>query len=135
MSDDRFAVTRTVTLKKGEGRNLKAGGLWVYDNEIAAVAGGGENGTLAVVKDFDGYPMGIGVHHPRADAVPPSQHGGYGRVPSGARARSVGISEEDRGHFLVPRDLRRGRLAAGHRGGQVLRCACNSVAFPRNGPV
>ena len=23
-----------VTLKKGEGRTLKAGGMWVYDNEI-----------------------------------------------------------------------------------------------------
>ena len=23
-----------VTLKKGEGRTLKAGGAWVYDNEI-----------------------------------------------------------------------------------------------------
>lgn len=24
-----------VTLKKGEGRTLKAGGAWVFDNEIA----------------------------------------------------------------------------------------------------
>ena len=23
-----------VTLKKGEGRTLKAGGMWIYDNEI-----------------------------------------------------------------------------------------------------
>ena len=23
-----------VTLKKGEGRTLKAGGAWIYDNEI-----------------------------------------------------------------------------------------------------
>ena len=63
MSDERYTVTRTVTLKKGEGRSLKSGGLWVYDNEIASVAGGGENGTLAAVKDFDGYPMGIGVYN------------------------------------------------------------------------
>ena len=56
MSEDRFAVTRTVTLKKGGGRSLKAGGLWVYDNEIDTVVGGGENGALAAVKDFDGYP-------------------------------------------------------------------------------
>ena len=63
MSFDRYQVTRTVTLKKGEGRSLKAGGLWVYDNEIASTVGGGENGTLAAVKDFDGYPMGIGVYN------------------------------------------------------------------------
>ena len=63
MSEERFAVTRTVTLKKGEGRSLKAGGLWVYDNEIAQVIGGGENGALCAVKDFDGYPMGIGVYN------------------------------------------------------------------------
>ena len=25
-----------VTLKKGEGRTLKAGGMWVFDNEIAS---------------------------------------------------------------------------------------------------
>ena len=25
------------TLKKGEGRSLKAGGPWVYDNEIASI--------------------------------------------------------------------------------------------------
>ena len=28
-----------VVLKKGEGRTLKAGGMWVYDNEIASVTG------------------------------------------------------------------------------------------------
>ncbi len=55
-----FEVLRTVTLKKGEGRSLKAGGLWIYDNEIASVIGAGENGCLVRVNDFDGYPMGIG---------------------------------------------------------------------------
>ena len=55
-----FEIGRTVTLKKGEGRSLKAGGLWIYDNEIASVIGTGENGCLVRVNDFDGYPMGIG---------------------------------------------------------------------------
>ena len=27
-----------VTLKKGEGRLLKSGGAWIFDNEISAVA-------------------------------------------------------------------------------------------------
>ena len=28
-----------VTLKKGEGRTIKSGGLWIYDNEIATITG------------------------------------------------------------------------------------------------
>lgn len=55
-----FEIGRIVTLKKGEGRSLKRGGLWIYDNEIASVTGTGENGCLVRVNDFDGYPMGIG---------------------------------------------------------------------------
>lgn len=50
-----------VTLKKGEGRLLKAGGLWVFDNEIAEVKGDFDNGAMVSVQDFDGYPMGQGV--------------------------------------------------------------------------
>lgn len=49
-----------VTLKKGEGRALKAGGLWVYDNEIASVVGSFHDGDVVLVHDFDGYPMGRG---------------------------------------------------------------------------
>lgn len=50
----------TVKLKRGEGRLLKAGGLWVFDNEIACVEGTYLNGALVRVCDFDGYPMGTG---------------------------------------------------------------------------
>ena len=50
----------TVTLKKGEGRTLKAGGLWVFDNEIAKIDGEFENGDIVAVLDFDGYFMGYG---------------------------------------------------------------------------
>lgn len=49
-----------VTLKKGEGRTLKAGGMWVYDNEIESVVGNFENGDIVEVHDFDGYRMGCG---------------------------------------------------------------------------
>jgi 23S rRNA (cytosine1962-C5)-methyltransferase len=49
-----------VTLKKGEGRSLKSGGMWIFDNEIASVSGGVLNGDLVEVQDFDGYPMGTG---------------------------------------------------------------------------
>ncbi len=53
-------MSAVVTLKKGEGRTLKAGGMWVYDNEIAAIDGTFENGDLVNIHDFDGYPMGRG---------------------------------------------------------------------------
>lgn len=52
-----FAV---VTLKKGEGRTLKAGGAWIYDNEIASIMGEFSDGDLVLVHDHDGYPMGRG---------------------------------------------------------------------------
>ena len=50
----------TVTLKKGEGRTLKAGGMWVFDNEIASILGTFENGDIVNIHDFDGYFMGYG---------------------------------------------------------------------------
>lgn len=48
------------TLKKGEGRTLKAGGAWIFDNEIASILGSFEDGDIVLVHDFDGYPMGRG---------------------------------------------------------------------------
>ena len=52
-----FAV---VTLKKGEGRMLKSGGAWIFDNEIDSVLGEFDDGDIVLVHDFDGYPMGRG---------------------------------------------------------------------------
>ena len=49
-----------VTLKKGEGRTLKQGGPWVYDNEVESIMGSFEDGDIVIVHDFDGYPMGRG---------------------------------------------------------------------------
>lgn len=49
-----------VTLKKGEGRTLKAGSAWVYDNEIDSIMGSFENGDIVTVHDFDGYFLGYG---------------------------------------------------------------------------
>lgn len=49
-----------VQLKKGEGRTLKSGGMWVYDNEIAGISGEFTNGDMVEVHDFDGYFMGYG---------------------------------------------------------------------------
>ena len=62
MNRDRAAVT----LKKGEGRALKAGGMWIYDNEIASVEGCFADGDVVEVRDFDGYVMGSGFINSRS---------------------------------------------------------------------
>ena len=49
-----------VTLKKGEGRMLKSGGLWIFDNEIASILGSFEDGDIVAVHDFDCYGLGKG---------------------------------------------------------------------------
>lgn len=49
-----------VKLRKGEGRSLKSGGLWIYDNEIDTITGSYENGELVYVHDFDDYYLGCG---------------------------------------------------------------------------
>lgn len=49
-----------VKLRKGEGRYLKAGGAWVFDNEIDVINGSYENGDIVSLVDFDDYPMGVG---------------------------------------------------------------------------
>jgi 23S rRNA (cytosine1962-C5)-methyltransferase len=59
-SAEDLASPATTVLKKGEGRTLKKGGLWVYDNEIASVKGDYQNGDIIGVEDFDGYFMGYG---------------------------------------------------------------------------
>ena len=53
-------MSAVVILKKGEGRTLKAGGMWIYDNEIASIEGEYVNGDLVQVHDFDGFAMGKG---------------------------------------------------------------------------
>ena len=47
-------------LKKHEGRLLKSGGAWIFDNEIDRIEGSFINGDLVAVIDHDGYPMGTG---------------------------------------------------------------------------
>lgn len=58
--EDLFKITGEVTLKKGGGRELKAGGMWIYDNEIDTFSDGVTDGGLVELHDFDGYFMGIG---------------------------------------------------------------------------
>ena len=59
-STKRLVSGGTATIKKREGRQLKAGGLWIYDNEIDSLTGDYENGDILSVLDFDGYFLGYG---------------------------------------------------------------------------
>jgi len=38
-----------VNLRKGEGRTIKAGGLWIFDNEIESVMGSVEDGDVILM--------------------------------------------------------------------------------------
>lgn len=64
--EDLFKETACVRIKKGTGRTLKAGGAWIYDNEIDTISGDFENGDLVTVEDFDGYPLGHGFINTRS---------------------------------------------------------------------
>ena len=55
-----LACPAAVILKKGEGRLLKSGALWVFDNEISSVMGSFDDGDILAVRDFDGFFMGWG---------------------------------------------------------------------------
>lgn len=59
-------TSASVYIKKGQGRALKAGGLWIYDNEIDRTEGEFENGDMVNVFDFDGYPLGCGFINTRS---------------------------------------------------------------------
>ena len=45
-----YTVSATVRIRKGQGRSLKSGGAWVYDNEIEAIEGSFENGGKSEAK-------------------------------------------------------------------------------------
>lgn len=55
-----MAMQASVHIRKGEARALKAGGMWIYDNEIDRIQGDFENGDMVTVLDFDGYNLGCG---------------------------------------------------------------------------
>lgn len=55
-----LAADATAILKKHEGRTIKSGGLWIYDNELSHIEGDFENGDIISIRDFDGYFLGYG---------------------------------------------------------------------------
>lgn len=65
-SEDSLVRNATVTIRKREAREFKAGGAWIYDNEIASVSGDYEDGDILRVEDFDGYFLGYGFINSRS---------------------------------------------------------------------
>ncbi|WP_035775441.1 class I SAM-dependent rRNA methyltransferase [Butyrivibrio sp. VCB2001] len=53
-------MSAKVILRKGQGREFKSGGLWIYDNEIDRVEGNFENGDIVELHDFDDFFLGYG---------------------------------------------------------------------------
>jgi 23S rRNA (cytosine1962-C5)-methyltransferase len=49
-----------VVLKQNEGRNAKAGGAWIYDNEIESITGECVDGDIVLVRDNNGVALGKG---------------------------------------------------------------------------
>ena len=51
----------TAVLRRGEGRLLRSGGLWIYDNEIDSITGTYDNGDIVSVRDHRGIFLGYGA--------------------------------------------------------------------------
>ena len=58
--NENLAGGAAARIKKGGARAFKAGGLWIYDNEISRIDGTFEDGDILAVEDFDGYFLGWG---------------------------------------------------------------------------
>lgn len=69
-SEDRYQIQGDLILKKGEGRTIKSGGAWIYDNEVRELQKADEasfrNGGIVRVLDFDGYFMGYGFYNEKS---------------------------------------------------------------------
>ncbi len=106
MNEKGVKVNNTiVTLKKGEGRYLKQGGLWIFDNEIDTIEGTFKNGEVVSVRDFDGYPLGKGFINQnskiririltRKENVEINEDLIYSRVKAAWEYRKTVLSEKD----------------------------------------
>ena len=68
----------SIRLRRGEGRSFKAGGPWIYDNEIGEVLGDPADGDVVAIEDYNGSPgcrlSQPGLHHRGAGPVPEAGH-------------------------------------------------------------
>ena len=59
-SETSLVSEASAIIRKGQARELKGGGAWIYDNEIGHMEGSYRNGDIVSVRDFDGYFLGYG---------------------------------------------------------------------------
>ena len=117
-----------VTLKKGEGRTVKAGGMWIYDNEIESVLGSYENGDVVLVHDFDGYPMGKGYinRHSKIRVRMLTRHQEQG-IDDETCQTCMGVPQKSGRYLKLSSDLCRGRFLPGAGSRQVCGCTGGAV--------
>ncbi len=60
LTDEDLGTNAEAHIRKGEARALKAGGSWIYDNEIDSVTGDFQDGDILSVLDHDGFFLGLG---------------------------------------------------------------------------
>ncbi len=128
-------------VKKGGARSLKAGGLWIYDNEIDRFEGDFEDGDILAVRDFDGYFLGWGFVNRKSricirmlsrreePEVTPSflkkrvraawEYRKKALLPEKEGAGRLGISQKSHRHFFLPGHLWRGGFSARSDGRQI----------------
>ena len=100
-------MSAIVTLKKGEGRTIKAGGAWIFDNEIDTITGRFKNGEVVTVHDFDGYPMGKGFINQnskiriRMMTRKPDQEIDEA-IFENACEKCMGVPQDNRRYFFLP---------------------------------
>ena len=108
-SEEDLCTEAAAVLKRGEGRTVKAGGMWIYDNEIDCIRGGEslDDGDIIPVEDFDGYFMGYGYINRRSKI----------QIRLLSRRKNCPVTPQECGrHIELPSSVRRGGLFAGHHG-------------------
>lgn len=106
-----------VTLKKGEGRLLKSGGMWIFDNEIATIMGSFVNGDIVLIHDFDGYPLGKGFINTNSKItvrlLTRDENQKIDEEFLEKRVRDAWEYRKSNRYIQLPPDLRRGRFLPG----------------------
>lgn len=107
-------ITTIVTLKKGEGRSLKAGGAWIFNNEIDTITGTFKNGSIVKVNDFDGYPLGLGfINQNSVIRIRMLTRNSETEINEDFFRKRVKNAWEYRKQVMMPEDLRACRLIFG----------------------
>lgn len=57
---ESLVTDAAAVIRRRQAREYKAGGAWIYDNEIESVRGEFEDGDIIRVEDFDGFFLGYG---------------------------------------------------------------------------